>query len=187
MPRCRFPLALSACCGLALAGCAPRAARALPELNAVAASGTWTVLFHATMLARHDGPYEVMLDSGVVHRLEAIGDPAVVNVTPAALGPIDMPRVGTLLNVGSVAADKNAPFVAAPAPGRYRVWTESAAMGTLQVRIYRDASDQASLACVRDPRTAGCRGEPGRPASTVGGLLGGLSVIAAIAAWFLVW
>lgn len=157
-----FALLMTAC-SLRFGGPEPRPATVTMARTRVFAEG---------MTASLDGPYPLILDTGVVYRIEAVGDPLVVVLAATAVGPtppvmpwisvIHPPEAPIVLLAPPL---RRAPVVEGradgiafmvPASGEYRVWTEGTG-GTVFVNVYVEATDQASRACVINRRQAGCR------------------------------
>lgn len=144
-----------------LSGCVLRQS-GMPPVRAAQTSALRTIVYYNNLQAQRDGPYYFELDSGVVYRIEAVGDPAVVWLRPRQMerAPLRFASVIEGRGMGE-------PFMA-PVSGTYQITTESYAMGQVLVRITRDVSDQASQACVRNPRAQGCRGARGvRPVTVL--------------------
>jgi len=104
----------------------------------------------------------VRLDSGVVCRVIVSGR-ALVAVTPRSLSGPPIGAAPILFGAGLGDA------YLARAGGDYRVEVLTLEAGEASiVRIFRDAADSASAACVRNPRAGGCRSADAvatRPAS----------------------
>jgi hypothetical protein len=148
-----------------LGGCALRPG-GRPPVRAAETSAQRTIVYHNNLQTRQDGPYLFELDSGVVYRIELIGDPAVIELRhrQSERAPLRFASVIEGRGMGE-------PFMA-PESGTYQLTSRSDEGGQVLVRITRDASDQASQACVRNPRAEGCRGAGGiRPASIVMAIL----------------
>lgn len=95
-------------------------------------------------------PTFIELDTGIVYRF-VVSEDADVYIAPrlASGAPV---RLAPLVRGGG----HGIPFMASQ-PGTYALTT---AGGSTQVRVYRAAADAAEMACIRNPRTEGCRANP---------------------------
>ena len=122
-------------------------------------------IFSEAYSASAHGPYYVNLDSGVTYRVFVdqsggqtdqtgrTSDTASANLTIT-------PRVSSLPPIRfspTMFSGNNGAAFEAPATTGYRVETFYSGREAIIVRIYREAVDVYSAACVTDPTAAGCR------------------------------
>lgn len=106
-------------------------------------------MYSEALPARGAGPVYVTLDSAVVYRVEPAD--GSVRVSPRLSHQPAQREVGSLFGDGAVIVPR--------VTGEYRIDTEAAVEGVVEVRIWRDEGDQMERRCVHQGRAPGCTGD----------------------------
>jgi len=106
-------------------------------------------VYSEALPARAGGPAYVTLDSASVYRVEPAD--GSVRMPPRLSHQLAPREVGSLFGDGAVIAPR--------VTGEYRIDTDAAAEGVVEVRIWRDERDQLERRCVRQGRAPGCTGD----------------------------